>query len=119
MKRLIFIFVLLLSMVGCSPTLSWELEYEPVTQAERDTVARHVEAAIVATKRDMTISGSDQDWDDYAAVVYRQAIRTNCIPRMFEYSETTFGIPKRTGRWKYVEEVQINQEPRVETTTTR
>lgn len=113
MKRLIFIFALLLSMIGCSPDIQWVLEYHPVTQAERDAVARHVEAAIVATKNDMLISGSDQDWDDYAAVVYRNALATNCIPRMFEYR----GV-ERTGRWKYVEEVPINPEPKVEVTTT-
>lgn len=100
MKKLI-LAAFIVALIGCgspSPGI-WTVEYRPMTQEERDAVDRHVQAVLCATKRDLTISGRDQDWDDYAKAVYDEARKSLCKPRLFEHTGDSYYTPE-TGNYR-------------------
>lgn len=109
-----FIFLVTLfvaSLTGCTSTrTSWQSERLPVTQEEVAMVENHVRQTLCVTRGDLVLSGSDQDMDDYASTVYRNACQNLCKPRMFEYVHPGGFLggeyPTKTGRWKEMEEVK-------------
>lgn len=83
--------------IGCNVEPRWKLDYRPITQEERDAVDRHVKEVISLTKRDLTVSGSDQDIEDWVEEIYKQARMSLCRPRLFEYIGDGY---TETGRYR-------------------
>lgn len=96
-------------LTGCSPTIKWVERYEPRTDAERNSIAAHVEKIMEATPK--TLSGHDQDWDDAIRMATEEAKTIYCRKTLAEWKVAAFfgdwsdnGL---TGRWKYADEMEI------------
>ena len=108
MKRNQLIYVALIAAAGCGePQSRWYERHEPTTDAEREAVARHVEAMLSATPK--VLSGHDQDWDDAIVAAHREAKETLCRPTLWErrYNSRFDDVGEMTGRWRYAKDVPI------------
>jgi uncharacterized lipoprotein YajG len=95
MKKL-FCIIALIMLTGCSNY--WTLEYIPVTEEERQAVAK-LELEILATVKVQSLAGHDQDWDDTIQMAHREACKTMVKPRLWEHSEGNYLY---TGKYKEV-----------------
>lgn len=99
MKRF-FIVICSFLLVSCEEQTTWEVRYEPTTEAERQAVAEQVRAIMASTPG--TLSGDDQDWDDFIEAATKSAKQTLCRPTIWERRGNR--LESWTGYWKYLSE---------------
>lgn len=106
MKTLLTI-LLTLGLVACSgekkPEIRWVLTHKAMTAEEHARIDAHVREILSHVPQ--SISGHDQDLDDYARAVYKGALESLTPPRFFE-SEWHEPYWVETGRWRSDEPAQ-------------
>jgi hypothetical protein len=87
----IFAIVIVLIIIGllaadrCSERVMWRERQVPISQAEREAVAK-LETQILANASQLkVVGGDDQDWEDVVIEAHRAAMETAIPIRLFEF----------------------------------